>query len=86
MIRYGSKPSREIEDDPSLLTSIFNHLWSFDQAVAYPPNQIFIGNLDPDDLLNTSHPWYQNLIPNASRWGTFGEIMPEEEFYGVVFP
>ena len=85
MIRHGSKPSREIAKDPSLLTPILHHLESFDQAVAYPPNQVFIGNLDPDDLLhNIPRPWYQKPIPNASRWGPFGEIMPEEEFYGMM--
>jgi len=85
MIRHGSKPSREIRKDPSLLPSILSHLETFDQAVAYPPNQVFIGNLDPDDLLRRiPSPWYKNPIPNSSRWGSFGEIMPEEEFYGMM--
>ena len=84
MIRHGSKPSREIEKNPSLLTQVLEHLHNYDEAVAYPPNQVFIGNLDPDDLLKISSPWYQNPTPNASRWGPFGEIMPEEEFYSVM--
>ena len=84
MIRHGSKPSREIEKDPSLLPPVLSHLETFDQAVAYPPNQVFIGNLDPDDLLHIPSPWYKNPIPNSSRWGPFGEIMPEEEFYGMM--
>ena len=84
MIRHGSKPSREIGKDPSLLPSILSHLGTFDQAVAYPPNQVFIGSLDPDDLLHIPSPWYKNPIPNSSRWGPFGEIMPEEEFYGMM--
>ena len=84
MIRHGSKPSREIEKDPSLLPPILDHLQTFEQAVAYPPNQVFIGNLDPDDLFHIPSPWYKNPTPNASRWGDFGEIMPEEEFYGML--
>ena len=84
MVRHGSKPSREMQKDPSLLSSILDHLWTFDQAVAYPPNQVFIGNLDPDDLLHITTPWHKHPIPNASRWGAFGEIMPEEEFYGMI--
>lgn len=85
LIRHGSKPSREIPKDPSLLSSILSHLETFDQAVAYAPNQVFIGNLDPDDLLKRiPSPWYKNPIPNSSRRGPFGEIMPEEEFYGMV--
>lgn len=85
MVRHGSKPSREIEKDPSLLPQVVGHLWRFDQAVAYPPNQVFIGNLDPDDLLKKiPPPWFQYAVPHASRWGSFGEIMPEDEFYGIM--
>ena len=84
MIRHGSKPSREIENGPSLLEPVLNHLQTFDQAVGYPPNQVFIGNLSPDDLLSVPSPWYKNPITNASRWGAFGEIMPEEEFLGMM--
>jgi betaine reductase len=84
MVRHGSKPSREIGRDPSLLSSVLTHLETFDQAVAYPPNQVFIGNVDPDDLLHIQSPWWKNPIPKSTRWGTFGEIMPEEEFYGMM--
>jgi len=84
MIRYGSKPSREIAKDPSLITRILDHLQGFDEAVAYPPNQVFIGNLDPEELSRIDTPWYQNPMPDASRWGAFGEIMPEDEFYGMM--
>ncbi len=84
MIRHGSKPSREIDLNSNLLDPVLKHLRSFNDAVGYVPHQIFIGNLDPDDLLKTPSPWYQHPDPNASRWGDFGEIMPEEEFYGVM--
>lgn len=84
MVRHGSKPARDIAADPALLSKVLGHLNSFEKAVAYPPNQAFIGNLDPDSLLDMPSPWYQNDTPDASRQGTFGEIMPEEEFYGVM--
>ncbi len=84
MIRHGSKPSRDILANPALLAEVLGHLNSFEKAVAYPPNQTFIGNLDPERLLDMPSPWYQNDMPDASRWGAFGEIMPEEEFYGVL--
>jgi betaine reductase len=84
MIRHGSKPSREIPKEPALLGTILDHLRTFEPAVAYAPNQVFIGNIDPDELWQMPFPWYQNPVPNASRWGTFGEIMPEEEFYGMI--
>ena len=84
MIRHGSKPSRDIPESPNLLEDVLSHLNPFEQAVAYPPNQVFIGNLEPDDLLDIPSPWYQNGISDASRQGPFGEIMPEEEFYGMM--
>jgi hypothetical protein len=84
LIRHGSKPSREIRRDPAKLREILTHLQSFDKAVAYPPNQVFIGNLDPDELFRIPTPWWENPVRNASRWGEFGEIMPEEEVYGMM--
>jgi betaine reductase len=84
MVRHGSKPSREIMKDPSILPPLLAHLQGFNQAVAYPPNQVFIGNLEPDDLRHIPSPWYQHPVSNASRKGLFGEIMPEEEFYGML--
>lgn len=57
---------------------------SFENAVAYPPNQVFIGNLDLDELAALPSPWYQNGVAGASRNGPFGEIMPEDEFLGVM--
>jgi len=83
-IRHGSKPAREIAENPALLGRILNHLNTFDRAVSYPPNQVFIGNLDPDELSRIEMPWYENPIKNATRQGPFGEIMPEDEFYGVM--
>jgi hypothetical protein len=85
LVRYGSKPCREIQKDTNLLAPILNHLSTFESALTYPPNQVFIGNLDPDDLVNKfPQPWYKNLAQGYSRWGSFGEIMPEEEFYGIL--
>ena len=84
LVRYGSKPSREVPKDPAILDQILRHLHPYDSAVAYPPNQVFIGNLTPEDLNRIPAPWYQHPVKQASRWGAFGEIMPEEEFYGIL--
>ena len=84
MIRYGSRPVRDIPRDPALLPEFLKHLRPFEQAVSYAPNQAFIGNIDPDELWHMPSPWYQNPVPGASRWGNFGEIMPEEEFLGMM--
>ncbi len=84
-VRYGSKPRREIADNPGpVLSTIENHLRSFEEVVAYPPNQVFIGNLAPDDLNGIEQPWYRHPLPDASQWGPYGEIFPEEVFLGVM--
>ena len=84
LIRHGSKPSRVIAKDPSILNKFLSHLNTFDRAVSYPPNQVFIGNRDPDDLSRIEMPWHAHPSENAKRQGPFGEMMPEDEFYGIM--
>ncbi len=84
LVCHGSKPSREIQKDPQLFDRIVEHLNQYSNAVGYAPNQVFIGNMDPDDLLKVPAPWYKNPVANPQRRGEFGEIMPEEEFYGLM--
>lgn len=75
---------RETNPDSEYLKNITNHLRSYQDVVSYPVNQTYIGNFDPEDLANLPRPWYQKPIENASRYGKFGEIMPEDEFYGLI--
>jgi len=81
-VRYGSKPMRDLQQKPDLLPSIARALQMFDDVVAYGPNQAFIGNISPDELSDVPQPWYKHPLTKGDRHGTFGEIMPEEEFYG----
>jgi glycine/sarcosine/betaine reductase complex component C subunit beta len=83
LVRYGSKPARELVKDPKLITAVCGHLRPYDAAAAYPPNQAFLGSIFPDDLRSYPQPWFTRL-DGARRWGPHGEIMPEEEFYGIV--
>lgn len=83
-VRYGSKPYREIMLSDSILPQIEQSLWRYEDAVAYPPNQVFIGNFNPDELHSFASPWYKNASPSTSRMGEFGEIMPEEEFHALM--
>jgi hypothetical protein len=85
-VRYGSKPIRDIAIDAGsgcgLEQRIYSRIRSFEEAVAYPPNQVFIGNMHPDQLHDVPQPWYRHLVADAKKDGPFGEIMPEEQFYG----
>lgn len=87
-VRYGSKPLRDIEvnggAEGTVAKQIHEHIRGYNEAVAYPPNQVFIGNIHPDNLDDISQPWYEHPIPSAKRHGLFGEILPEEEFYGWI--
>lgn len=82
LVRHGSKPMRELEKNPELLEQIHAHLRSYEDAVAYPPNQVFIGNMRPDKLRSLDGPWHQSKVSDAKRFSPSGEIMPEDEFYG----
>ncbi len=84
LIPFGSKPHREIQKDSNLLGELKDHMRSYPEAVGYPPHQAFIGNLLPDDLWNFQQPWYTHLVEQASTSGPYGEIMPEEQFYGLL--
>ena len=86
-VRHGSKPSREIKKHPDLEHKIRNRLRSYGEAVSYAPNQVFIGNMEPDALRSLSQPWFEHLLDHDGafgRTGPFGEIMPQEEFYALL--
>jgi glycine/sarcosine/betaine reductase complex component C subunit beta len=83
LVCYGSKPVRELPRMNEEARSQFaNSLRPFDAALAYPPHQVFIGNLTPGELRAIPRPWTAQLLAQAARVGTFGEMLPEEEFYG----
>jgi len=80
LVRYGSKPSREPGRSEELLAS----LRSFDAAVAYPPNQVFIGNQRPDVLWEIERPWWGHPLADASAAGTTGELIDQAAFYDLL--
>lgn len=83
-VRHGSKPTREIAADPGLLPQVAAALRPWDEVVAYPPNQTFIGNLTPDELAAMQRPWYENLVPDAGTEGPFGRIITQAALYGLM--
>jgi hypothetical protein len=46
-VQYGSKPTRDIEDNPEVKNELDRHLRSYQDVVNYAPHQVFIGNLVP---------------------------------------
>ena len=69
LVRLGSKPAREVAQNPGLLPDLLAHLRTYQEAVDYPPNQVFVGNLYPDDLERIPRPWFRHPGEKRSRWG-----------------
>ena len=88
LVRYGSKPRREIARDPATEARMAPYLRSYAEAACYPPNQVFLGNLSPDDLATLPRPWYTRPATEKQaelrRQGRFGEILDQETFYGLL--
>ena len=84
LIRYGSKPTRELERDPSLLGQMMASLRSWPAALAYPPNQTFIGNLSPESLAERPRPWSEQPIAGAQPIGPLGRIVNQIALYGLM--
>ena len=82
LARHGSKPSRELVRTPDLLPQFLASLRTFDQAVAYPPHQAYLGAVHPRSL--PPRPWVAPADGASSRWAPSGEIMPAEEFMGLL--
>ena len=82
LARHGSKPMRTLAGDAELTARFLASLRSFDDAVNYPPHQAFLGTCHPREL--PCRPWVGTGLPGAERFAPFGELMPEEEFLGLM--
>ena len=83
LVRYGSKPTRDIARNPAVAGSIAAALRSGEAARDYPPNQVFIGALPPDALHDLPRPWFRTTHAGLRR-GAHGELMPESEFIALL--
>jgi glycine/sarcosine/betaine reductase complex component C subunit beta len=84
LVRLGSKPLRVLREIDQPIDYLRPHLRDWDAARAYAPNQVFIGNVSVDELATRTVPWHRHLMDDAPRFGPDGEIMPEDEFFGLL--
>lgn len=86
VLHNGTTQTTEMIVNPEseYLKELPSHLRSFEDAVSYIPNQVYIGNAKPADLAATEFPFYDKKWENASRDGKYGQIMPQDEFYGLM--
>src|SRR5918998_3287775 len=82
LARHGSKPSRELPRDPEVESRFLASLRTFEQAVAYAPHQAFLGAVHPRDL--PERPWTEATPDGEGRYAGVGELMPEQEFLGLM--
>ena len=75
LVRHGSKPTRERAAD-----EIRPALRTHEQALAYAPHQVFIGNLRPDALWEVDRPWWKHQAEPKPE-GPFGVFVGQEELY-----
>jgi betaine reductase len=84
LVRYGSKPTRSA----AAFAELGGRLRTFDQAVAYPPNQVFIGRSTPESLWDMPRPWWGAASGHAAKAGDtngpFGEILDQAAFYDLL--
>ncbi|WP_425448559.1 glycine/sarcosine/betaine reductase complex component C subunit beta [Dethiothermospora halolimnae] len=73
-----------VNPDSDYLKKVPEHLRSFEDVVSYPANQTYIGNMTPEQLSGYKMPWYDKKVEGADRFGKYGEIMPQDEFIGLL--
>lgn len=86
LVHCGTTQSTERIVNPSseYLVKLPDHIRSYDDVTAYLPNQVYIGGKTPDDLQAAGPTWYDKPLPDADRFGPFGEIMPQDEFILLI--
>jgi glycine/sarcosine/betaine reductase complex component C subunit beta len=81
LVRHGSKPTRELAaGSDGLLAALSGALRTYEDALAYPPNQALIGNLRPEALWEIERPWWRQPVDPRSE-GPFGVIVDQAELY-----
>ena len=71
---------RIVNPDGEYLKQLPNHLRTWEQVLAYYPNQVYIGNKTPQDLAEIPQPWFDKTCDVTDRYGRYGQMMPQEEF------
>lgn len=86
VIHNGTTQTTEriVNPDSEYLKALPGHIRDFDSVLSYAPNQVYIGNLHPEELRSYEMPWYDKESKVSDRFGKFGEIMPQDEFIGLV--
>jgi betaine reductase len=85
-LHYGNTPfvERKAKGSSEFLESLPSHLQSYEKAATYAPNLTYIGAMTLDELGMHPQPWTDHPLGETTRYGRFGEIMPEDEFLALM--
>lgn len=85
-LQYGTTPYQERHANPDspFLANLEKAVVPFDTICRYAPYLTYIGAMSADELADHAQPCLQNLEDAPVRFGRYGEIMPEDEFIGLL--
>ena len=83
---YGNTPFMErlLKGETVFIKNLKNKMQNYEEACAYAPNQAYIGGITLAELEQQPSPMYENRLESCDRFGKYGEIMPEDEFIGLM--
>ncbi|HZB79012.1 MAG TPA: DUF5940 domain-containing protein [Actinomycetota bacterium] len=79
LIRWGSKPRREITRDASLGDRLIHAVRDVRAAARYLPNHVFIGAREPLPLTAPERPWWDALATEERYEGEAGVLLTQGE-------
>lgn len=86
VIHNGTTQTTEMVVNPEseYLKELPKNLRTYDDVLAYIPNQVYIGNMTNKELRDVEFPYYDKKAAEPKRYGNYGEIMPQDEFLGLM--
>ena len=86
VIHNGTTQTTEriVNPNSEYLSALPASIRSYEQALSYPPNQVYLGTITPEELNGYETPWFDKQTPEARRFCRYGELIPEDEFIGLM--
>ena len=86
IIQNGStcQTERVVNPDSEFLKEVGKHIRSFDEVVKYLPNQVYIGNVSPQELENYEMPFTDHSYEEGKADGKMGKIVKQDVFIALL--
>lgn len=85
IVNNGTTATTEkiVNPDSDFLKNVEAHIRPWEDVINYAPNQVYIGNMDPEALRDIEEPWCQHPV-EGQREGRHGSIVPQDEFMAMM--